>query len=88
MVDTSAPARVAVLGATGAVGQTVARLLHAQGSQLVLLARDAERLGLLASELGAAHQTLTDAAPGTIREALTAACGDGPLTGVAHCIGR
>lgn len=76
-----------MLGATGAVGQTVARSLHAQGAQLVLLARDAERLAALAAELGAEHQTLSDAAPGTIRDALVAASGDQPLTGIAHCIG-
>lgn len=87
MTDTSAPSRVAVLGATGAVGQTVARSLHAQGAQLVLLARNAERLAALAAELGAEHQALSDAAPGTIRDALVAASGDQPLTGIAHCIG-
>ncbi|MEC8253570.1 MAG: SDR family oxidoreductase, partial [Planctomycetota bacterium] len=87
MTDTSAPSRVAVLGATGAVGQTVARSLHAQGAQLVLLARNAERLAALAAELGAEHHALSDAAPGAIRDALVAASGDQPLTGIAHCIG-
>ncbi|MEC7726809.1 MAG: SDR family oxidoreductase [Planctomycetota bacterium] len=87
MTDNSAPSRVAVLGATGAVGQTVARSLHAQGAQLVLLARNAERLAELAAELGAEHHALSDAAPGAIRDALVAASGDQPLTGIAHCIG-
>lgn len=87
MAADTVTSRVAVLGATGAVGQTVARILHEQGSELVLLARDAERLAPLASELGAVHHVLTGAAPDAIRDALTAASGDQPLTGVAHCIG-
>ena len=54
MVSLSEKGLFAVLGATGAVGQQVARDLHAQGARLLLLARDAERLEALANELSAA----------------------------------
>jgi len=87
MVSLSEQGLFAVLGATGAVGQHVARDLHAQGARLLLLARDAEQLEALANELNAASHIVQGAAPGQIRDALVAGCGDEPLAGVAHCIG-
>ena len=87
MVSLSEKGLFAVLGATGAVGQHVARDLHAQGARLLLLARDAAQLETLANELSAASYVLQGAAPGQIRDALAAGCGDEPLAGVAHCIG-
>lgn len=51
---------VVVTGASGNLGQVVARKFAAQGAKLVLVARDAEALKALADELGA--ETLTEAA--------------------------
>ncbi|MCK5944366.1 MAG: SDR family oxidoreductase [Planctomycetes bacterium] len=87
MQDLSKAGPFAVLGATGAVGSQVARLLHDRGAQLALLARDADRLRPLADELGATAVTLPDAGPASVRDALLQACADRPLAGVAHCIG-
>ncbi len=51
---------VVVTGASGNLGQVVARKFAAQGAKLVLVARDAEALKALADELGT--ETLTEAA--------------------------
>ena len=46
-------ARALVTGATGGIGQEIARALHAEGAELVLSGRRAEILEPLAKELGA-----------------------------------
>ena len=46
-------ARALVTGATGGIGQEIARALHAEGAELVLSGRRAEILEPLATELGA-----------------------------------
>lgn len=46
-------ARVLVTGATGGIGQEIARALHAEGAELVLSGRRTEILTPLAEELGA-----------------------------------
>lgn len=76
-----------VLGATGAIGTAVARRLHAEGASLLLVGRDAAKLRPLADELGANHAVLPSAAAGAVATTLRAACPDGGVAGVAHCIG-
>ena len=44
-----------VTGAAGGIGQAASRLLAREGARLVLVDRDAERLGPLADEIGAAQ---------------------------------
>ena len=60
--------RVAVLGATGGLGEAVARAVAREGGALVLLARDAVRLERLARELDAPF-VVTDLSPRSLRAA-------------------
>ncbi|MFK7742327.1 MAG: SDR family NAD(P)-dependent oxidoreductase [Planctomycetota bacterium] len=85
-----------ILGATGAVGQELARRLHARGAKLRLIARDADKLSALQAELGAAaagsadsiETTLLEASdPASIQAAVLEANQAGPCSGIAHCIG-
>lgn len=56
--------RVAVLGATGGLGQAIARALRREGAELTLLGRDTTRLAGLAAELGALAAPLDLLTPG------------------------
>ncbi|MFT4515656.1 MAG: short-subunit dehydrogenase, partial [Planctomycetota bacterium] len=76
-----------ILGATGATGQQLARDLHERGAKLRLLARDETKLNELADSLNAERTVLAGADAISIRDAMLAACADGPAAGVAHCIG-
>jgi len=77
---------ILVIGATGAVGSALARRRAAQGDRVVLVARDAARLGALASEVPGSVPVAADATEAeALRRAVAAA---GPaLTGLAYCAG-
>jgi NAD(P)-dependent dehydrogenase (short-subunit alcohol dehydrogenase family) len=79
---------VIITGATGGIGSTLARLLHAGGARLVLAARGGERLAAMAGELDAVH-VQTDVADPAQVEALIASTLEtyGTVDGVAHCVG-
>lgn len=76
-----------MLGATGAVGSTLAAHLAARGASLVLLARDEARLRAVAEPLGARHAVLPAVTANAVAETLRQVCGGTPVTGIAHCIG-
>lgn len=50
--------KVLLTGATGGIGQAIARALHARGAQLVLTGRRAEVLDKLQEDLGGEHRQL------------------------------
>jgi short-subunit dehydrogenase len=61
-------------GATGGIGQTIARRLHAEGARLILTGRKADVLAPLADELGA-HSIVADLADPASLDALLAEAG-------------
>ncbi|MFO0552405.1 MAG: SDR family NAD(P)-dependent oxidoreductase [Polyangiaceae bacterium] len=65
--------RVAVIGATGGLGSAVARAVAREGGEVVLIARDEEKLAALGEAL-AAKTIVSDLRPASLREA-AAACG-------------
>lgn len=77
--------RIAVIGATGGIGEALARRLVARGEQVFLIGRDAARLVALAEALGA-PSAVADALDGAALRAAIAAAGT-PLGGLAYCVG-
>ncbi|MBC7844801.1 MAG: SDR family oxidoreductase, partial [Gemmatimonadaceae bacterium] len=77
-----------ILGATGAIGSTLARLLGAQGARLVLAARKADALHALAEELGATPVVIDATSPVDIERAVeVTASTHGRMDGAANCVG-
>lgn len=77
-----------VTGATGGVGQALARRLHQYGATLYLSARDEAKLLPLAQELNATPLLLDATDAGSVDEALkTVQTQAGRLDGLAHCVG-
>ena len=64
-----------VTGATGGIGEAIARRLHAQGANVVISGTRAERLEALAGELGAnCHIAAADLSDPAAPDALIVAC--------------
>ena len=76
---------VIVIGATGGVGEALARRLAASGQAMHLVARDAARLATLAGELDASH-AVADALDEAALRAAVAAAGSA-VRGLAYCVG-
>jgi 3-oxoacyl-[acyl-carrier protein] reductase len=77
-----------ILGAYGGMGSALARRLAARGARLMLVGRNPEKLGALASELGAesaiADATVSAGIEGAIAKAAETF---GSVDGVANCFG-
>ena len=54
-----------VTGATGGIGESIARTMHAAGAEVVLSGRRVEKLEALATEQGRASATVQGGAPAT-----------------------
>lgn len=80
-----AGARVLLTGATGGIGQAIARSLRGRGAELVLTGRRVEVLADLAEELGAATIAADLAVPDDIRR-LCAEAGDIDVLVVNHAL--
>ncbi|WP_303674744.1 SDR family NAD(P)-dependent oxidoreductase [Vampirovibrio chlorellavorus] len=77
-----------VTGATGGVGQALARRLHQSGATLYLSARDEAKLLPLAQALNATPLLLDSTDAGAVDQALqTVQSQSGRLDGLAHCVG-
>jgi len=80
---------IVITGAAGAIGSSLAHLLHARGEKLLLVGRNIEKLNALNQEFNNQHYVL--AADLTVAEgaaALQAAASEiGVMDGLAHCVG-
>jgi NAD(P)-dependent dehydrogenase (short-subunit alcohol dehydrogenase family) len=82
-------APVLILGGSGGVGSALARNLAARGTPVHLFARNGEKLGAVASEIGDAEITEVDVMDGpALTEAVAEACeGENGVAGLAYCVG-
>ncbi len=81
-------ANFVILGAYGGVGAALSRTLAARGDQVLLAGRNAEKLGLLAGELGAPHVHAEATDSPSIEAAIAQGAERfGQLHGVANCFG-
>ena len=76
-----------IFGATGHMGQSVARQLVAEGRSVHLVGRDPAALTKLAAELRASHSLFDLADPDTISQAVHEASTDGALGGLVWGVG-
>ena len=79
--------KTVIFGATGYIGQAVARQLVAEGRSVHLVGRDTLALPELATELRTSHSLLDLANPDTISQAVNDASSDGALAGLVWAIG-
>jgi 3-oxoacyl-[acyl-carrier protein] reductase len=85
---TAAEAVHVVLGATGGIGSALARRLTADGARLMLAARNAERLNLLARELDAESRVLDATRFADVEHCVSAARDVyGRVDGLVNCVG-
>jgi 3-oxoacyl-[acyl-carrier protein] reductase len=79
---------VAILGASGTIGSTLARRLASQGRSVLLVGRNAEKLAPLAAELGQPMATVDFSRSESLEEALRQGAEPlGGLAGIVNCIG-
>jgi len=76
------------LGATGSVGEALARRLIHRGESVALLGRDAVRLGELSDELGQPNRVVDISSSESVEVSLASAAAElGGLDAVVNCIG-
>ena len=82
-------APILILGGSGGVGSTLARILAGRGTPVHLFARDRKGLDAVATEIGGADITVVDAMDGpSLSTAVSEACmGEEGTAGIAYCIG-
>lgn len=82
-------APVLILGGSGGVGSSLARILTGRGIPVHLFARDRERLEAVATEIGGADITAVNVMDGpSLTTAVSEACqGEEGTAGIAYCVG-
>jgi NAD(P)-dependent dehydrogenase (short-subunit alcohol dehydrogenase family) len=80
-------APVIIVGATGGVGEALARRLAADVRPLHLVARDEGRLSALADGLSAGRAVADVTDPAALAAAVAAADGGDGIAGLAYCVG-
>ncbi len=80
-------APILILGASGGIGASLARRLHARGQPLHLAARKSDDLAALGRELSAPVSTLDVLDEKELEATVRVAGQDGALGGLAYCIG-
>ncbi|MDW8313156.1 MAG: SDR family oxidoreductase [Burkholderiales bacterium] len=78
---------VLITGASGAIGQALARRLARRGERVLLTGRDTLRLEALASELGAAWLSPDLTTEEGLAKLTAWAEAQGPADALAHCVG-
>ena len=77
-----------IFGGTGGIGSAVARKLSDRGAQVVLAARNPERLRVLAAELGASSVEVDATDIGAVDEVVKETAGRfGSVDGIVNCVG-
>lgn len=80
-------APIIVIGATGGIGEALARRLSAQKRDLFLIARNADKLGPLAESMGAGSQAADVLDDAALTAAVQAADTGEGIGGLAYCVG-
>ncbi len=73
---------IVIIGAAGGIGSALARMLQQRGARLMLIGRDAVRLGALGQELGMPAKVLDASRVADLEQAITE-----PITGIVNCAG-
>jgi NAD(P)-dependent dehydrogenase (short-subunit alcohol dehydrogenase family) len=80
-------AKTIIIGATGGIGEALARQLAHTGQPLHLIARKAEALDALAQELGASSAVADVLDEAVLKQAITAGGSEDGIAGLAYCVG-
>ena len=75
-----------IIGATGAIGSSIAKKLVSNGSEVHLVARNQAEVETLASELNATF-SVVDVLDDNFAKKVQDDLGDTPINGLAHCVG-
>ena len=79
--------KTVIFGATGHMGQAIARQVVTDGKPIHLAGRDDGAVAALAAELGASASSFDLTRPDTLAQAVTEASTDGQLAGLVWAVG-